>query len=47
MLRWHLQHRVVVIPKSVTPERIDENLDILGFELTDAEMSRIDALGVR
>jgi 2,5-diketo-D-gluconate reductase A len=47
VLRWHLQHRVVAIPKSVTPARIDENLHILGFTLTDAQMSRIDALGER
>jgi len=45
VLRWHIQHEVVVIPKSVTPERIAENFDILSFTLSDAEMSRIDALG--
>jgi len=47
VLRWHLQHRIVVIPKSVTPARIDENLDVLGFALTDAQMSGIDAIGGR
>jgi diketogulonate reductase-like aldo/keto reductase len=45
VLRWHIQHEVVVIPKSVTRERIAENLDVLGFTLTESEMSRIDALG--
>lgn len=44
VLRWHLQHGVVVIPKSVTPERIEENLDVLGFALSDDELARIDAL---
>jgi 2,5-diketo-D-gluconate reductase A len=44
VLRWHLQHDIVVIPKSVTPERITTNLDVYGFSLTDEEMSRIDSL---
>ena len=43
-LRWHLQRGTVVIPKSTTPERIYENADLFGFELTDAEMAVIDAL---
>lgn len=43
-LRWHLQRGTVVIPKSTTPERIYENFDLFGFELTDAEMTAIDAL---
>lgn len=43
-LRWHLQRGTVVIPKSTTPERIYENSDLFGFELTDAEMTAIDAL---
>jgi 2,5-diketo-D-gluconate reductase A len=44
VLRWHLQHEVIVIPKSVTPARITENLDVLGFTLTDEEMARVDGL---
>ena len=44
VLRWHLQHDIVVIPKSATPERITANLDVYGFALTDDEMSRIDSL---
>ena len=44
MIRWHLQLGNVVIPKSVTPERIVENFDVFGFELDDAEMDAIDAL---
>jgi 2,5-diketo-D-gluconate reductase A len=43
VLRWHLQHEVVVIPKSVTPERITSNLDV-DFVLTDDEMSAVDGL---
>jgi diketogulonate reductase-like aldo/keto reductase len=46
VLRWHLQHGIVVIPKSTTPERIDENLDVFGFELTGQEMSTLDSLSL-
>jgi len=44
VLRWHLQHDIVVIPKSVNPDRIRTNFDVFGFGLTDEEMARIDAL---
>jgi 2,5-diketo-D-gluconate reductase A len=44
ILRWHLQLGNVVIPKSVTPSRIDANFDLFGFELTDDEVVRITAL---
>lgn len=44
ILRWHLQQGRVVIPKSVTPSRIAENLDVVGFELTDADLAAIDGL---
>ncbi|MEN3306301.1 MAG: 2,5-diketo-D-gluconate reductase [Micromonosporaceae bacterium] len=44
VLRWHLEHDIVVIPKSARPERIAANLDILGFSLTPDEVARIDAL---
>ncbi len=43
-LRWILQQGMTTIPKSVHRERIAENADIFGFELTDAEMSMIDSL---
>jgi 2,5-diketo-D-gluconate reductase A len=43
VLRWHLQHEVVVIPKSATRERIIGNLAV-DFTLTDDEMSAVDAL---
>jgi len=41
VLRWHLQLDCVVIPKSVTPERIRENLDVFDFDLDDADLTRI------
>ena len=45
-LRWNIQRGVVVIPKSVHRERIQQNFDIWDFALTDAEMGRIDTLDV-
>ena len=44
MLRWLIQREVVVIPKSVRPERMAENLDVFDFSLTDDEMARIAAM---
>jgi len=44
ILRWHVQLGNVVIPKSVTPERIRENLAIFDFELSDEEMASIEAI---
>ncbi|GIO24497.1 aldo/keto reductase [Oceanobacillus sp. J11TS1] len=44
ILRWDIQHNVVTIPKSITPERIIQNADIFDFELTEEEMKQIDAL---
>jgi 2,5-diketo-D-gluconate reductase A len=44
IIRWHLQLGAVVIPKSVTPARIRENIDLFDFELSDAEMEAIAAL---
>src|SRR5215207_6309859 len=40
VLRWHVQIGNVVIPKSVTPERIRANLDVFDFELSDEDLSR-------
>ncbi len=45
VLRWHLQLGTVPIPKSATPARQAENLDVFGFELTDEEVAAITALG--
>ncbi len=44
IIRWHLQHDLIVIPKSVKPERILENADVFNFMLTAEEMKMIDGL---
>ncbi|MGB3732083.1 aldo/keto reductase [Microbacterium sp.] len=44
VLRWHLQKGNIVFPKSVHEGRIRENLDVFGFELSDAQIAAIDAL---
>ena len=44
VVRWLIQRDVVVIPKSVRPERMRENLDVFDFELTADEMTRIAAM---
>ncbi len=44
VLRWHLQLGNVVIPKSVTPSRIRENIDVFGFQLDDEDIAAISAL---
>ncbi|MGW3372046.1 aldo/keto reductase [Streptomyces hydrogenans] len=44
VLRWHLQLGNIVIPKSVTPERIRQNLDVFDFTLTDDEMAALAGL---
>jgi diketogulonate reductase-like aldo/keto reductase len=43
-LRWILQHEAIPIPKSSTPERIRENIDIFDFELSQEEMEKINNL---
>ncbi|MEY8188719.1 aldo/keto reductase [Peribacillus simplex] len=44
LIRWHLQHDLVVIPKSITPSRIEENAEVFDFSLSLNEMNQIDAL---
>jgi 2,5-diketo-D-gluconate reductase A len=44
VLRWHIQHGMVVFPKSVTPARIRENFAIFDFELDAVDVETIDAL---
>lgn len=44
VLRWMIQRGVVVIPKSVNPDRMAQNLDVFDFELTSAEMDQIATL---
>lgn len=43
-LRWIYQHKVIVIPKSSTPKRIEDNIDLFDFELSNSEMDAIDNL---
>jgi diketogulonate reductase-like aldo/keto reductase len=45
IVRWHLQHGIIVIPKSRVAERIRSNADVAGFELSADDMSALDALG--
>ncbi|MFC7494223.1 MULTISPECIES: aldo/keto reductase [unclassified Nocardioides] len=47
ILRWQVQLGAVPIPKSSTPERQRQNLDVFGFELTEDEMAAITGLGRR
>jgi diketogulonate reductase-like aldo/keto reductase len=49
VLRWHIEHGVSAIPKSVKPHRIAENFDAFDFALTSDEVTAIDALdtGIR
>jgi 2,5-diketo-D-gluconate reductase A len=44
ILRWHVEQGYVVIPKSVTPARIRENLDLFAFRLDDEDMAQLGAL---
>ena len=44
VLRWHLAHNRMIIPKSKTPERIEENFDILDFNLELTDVAEIDSL---
>ncbi len=45
MIRWSLQHGLVVIPKSAQPERIKENPEVFDFEISAADMARLDSIG--
>jgi len=44
IIRWHVQEGTIVIPKSVTPARIEENINIFDFELSKDEMNQIAQL---
>ena len=43
-LRWVIQHNVIIIPKSTSPDRMEENLNLFDFELSQSEMELINAL---
>jgi diketogulonate reductase-like aldo/keto reductase len=45
ILRWHLQHGIVAIPKSQDEQRIASNADLGGFELSGKDMAVLDGLG--
>jgi 2,5-diketo-D-gluconate reductase A len=44
VLRWHIELGLVAIPKSASPDRLAQNIDIFDFELTDAEVAALSAL---
>jgi diketogulonate reductase-like aldo/keto reductase len=44
IIRWHLQIGNIVIPKSVTPERIRENFEVFDFDLSDGDVQAIDGV---
>jgi 2,5-diketo-D-gluconate reductase A len=44
VLKWHLQHDIVILPRSGNRERIAQNLDLFAFDLTPAEITEIDEL---
>jgi diketogulonate reductase-like aldo/keto reductase len=46
LIRWGIQRGVTIVPKSVTPSRIIENLDVFSFELTDTHMELLSSLPV-
>ena len=45
VVRWHLQHEIVAIPKSASAERIAQNFDVFRFELSPADMRELDDFG--
>jgi 2,5-diketo-D-gluconate reductase A len=44
VVRWHLQKGIIVFPKSNSRERMAQNFDVFGFELSDSEIAAIDSL---
>ena len=44
ILRWNIENKIVVIPKSITKERIEENIDIFDFSLEEEDIKKIDSM---
>jgi diketogulonate reductase-like aldo/keto reductase len=44
LIRWGIQHGNIVIPKSSHKERIEENIDVFDFEISEQDMKKLDAL---
>jgi 2,5-diketo-D-gluconate reductase A len=44
ILRWHIEHGHIIIPKSLHRERMEENFNVLDFELSEQDVASIDAL---
>jgi diketogulonate reductase-like aldo/keto reductase len=44
LIRWNLQLGTVPLPKANRPQHLEENIDVFGFELSDADMSELSAL---
>ncbi|BBZ61974.1 aldo/keto reductase [Mycolicibacterium monacense] len=44
VLRWHVQRGDIIFPKSVTPERIEENFNLFDFELSEADVDALSGL---
>jgi diketogulonate reductase-like aldo/keto reductase len=45
VIRWHLDHSVVVVPRSRDPEHIRTNAEVAGFRLSESDVAALDALG--
>jgi len=43
-IRWNIENKIVVIPKSITKERIEENIDIFDFSLEEEDIKKIDSM---
>lgn len=46
MIRWAIQHGMVVLPKSTQPERIAQNIDVFDFAITEPDMALLDGLNI-